>query len=234
MWERAPRRLVVPKVLKETTMHKLLLASAALALAGPAVAADLPRAPEPLAPSAAIAPGAFSWTGFYVGLNAGYGFSGSFSNDANLGLGSGDGFTGGLQAGYNYQFNQFDPLVVGIEGEVDYANIFASAGDARGDLNWRASITPRIGYAFDRLMPYVKGGAAFGDVKIDTGFGSDTNVLWGWTAGLGVEYAFTDNLSVRAEYNYTDLGRDTFTDNLGSLRAGYKGSDVKVGVNYRF
>jgi outer membrane immunogenic protein len=211
-------------------MKTILFTTAAILFAAPAFAADLPPAAEPMAP-AYIAPVAFDWTGFYVGANAGYGFSGDFDENAGLDLNSGDGFIGGVQAGYNYQFN---PLVVGIEGEIDYANISDRFEGNRGDLNWRGSLTPRLGFAIDRFMPYVKAGLAFGKVEVDTG-DKDSNTLYGWTAGIGAEYAVTNNVTVRAEYNYTDLATDTFTTaDVGSFKAGYKGSDVKLGVNYKF
>jgi outer membrane immunogenic protein len=211
-------------------MKRIFLTAAAILFAAPAFAADLPRAAEPVAP-AYIAPVAFDWTGFYVGANIGYGFKGDFDDNADLGIDDANGFTGGVQAGYNYQFN---PLVVGIEGEIDYSGISDRFEDVRGDLNWRGSVTPRLGFAIDRFLPYVKGGLAFGSVEVDTG-DKDDNVLWGWTAGVGAEYAVTNNVSVRAEYNYTDLTTDSFTTaEAGTFDAGYKGSDVKVGVNYKF
>ena len=116
-------------------MKTLLLATTALMLTAPAFAADLaPRAMEPVAP-AYIAPQAFNWTGFYAGVNAGYGFSADFGAS---GIDSADGFTGGAQAGYNMQFN---PLVVGIEGEIDYADISDRFGSVKADLNWRSWIS---------------------------------------------------------------------------------------------
>ena len=80
------------------------------------------------------------------------------------GIDSGDGFTGGAQAGYNMQFN---PLVVGIEGEIDYADI-SDRSALKADLNWRGSVTPRLGFAIDRFMPYIKGGFAFGGSRSTT------------------------------------------------------------------
>lgn len=210
-------------------MRRLLLAAAAMLLASPALAADIPTVDEPIAPNY-IAPMGFDWTGFYVGANLGYGFSSDFNDKANLLLDEASGFTGGVQAGYNVQF---DPMVVGIEGEVDYANISDRFGGAKGSLDWRGSVTARLGWAIDRFLPYVKGGLAFGDVSFDTGQ-SDSKVLWGWTAGVGAEYAITDNVSVRAEYNFTDLGTDAFNTNIGKFDGGFSGSDVKVGVNYKF
>ena len=210
-------------------MRLLLLASAAIVLSAPARAADIPTASEPITPSY-IAESNFDWTGFYVGANLGYGFSGDFEEETGLGLGDGSGFIGGVQAGYNVQFN---PMVVGIEGEIDYSGISDRFDGVRADLNWRGSVTARLGWAVDRFLPYVKGGLAFGDVTFDPG-GSDSNVLWGWTAGVGTEYAITNNVSLRAEYNFTDLGTDAFNTNIGQFDGGYSGSDVKIGINYKF
>jgi outer membrane immunogenic protein len=212
----------------ETTMKKLVLATSAILLSAPAFAADLPRAAEPVAPAPYIAPAAFNWSGFYVGVNAGYAFGGDFDIDA---LDSADGFVGGAQAGYNFQF---DPIVVGIEGEIAYADVSDKFADLEGTLNWRGSVTPRLGFAIDRFMPYLKGGLAFGDVEVKDATGKDDKTQLGWTVGAGAEYAVTDNVTVRAEYNYTDLGKDDFTTPAGTVKAGYKGSDVRAGVNYKF
>lgn len=103
-------------------MKKYLVASTMLALlSGSALAADLPsRAKAPLAP---FAP-AFSWTGFYMGVQAG-GSWGDVSHSITL-IGPAfnsksrpNGFVGGIHAGYNYQINQF---VVGLEGDIEVAN----------------------------------------------------------------------------------------------------------------
>ena len=214
-------------------MKKLLLATAAVMLAGPALAADLPRYSEPAAPAQAYVAPAFNWTGFYAGANLSYNWGDFDTAGTTTRLNDGHGFGGGVQVGYNMQY---DPLVVGIEGELGYANSKDSFGGDKGTLGWRGALTPRLGYAIDRFMPYVKAGLAGGDVEIkDSGLGgSDSAMLWGWTAGIGAEYAVTNNVSVRLEYDYTDLGRDNF--NLGgtTAKAGFKGSDVKLGVNYKF
>lgn len=207
-------------------MNKFLATTAALlALSTPTFAADIPMGGEPVAP-AYIAPAAFSWNGAYVGLNAGYGFNGDFGQ----GMDDGSGYTVGVQAGYNVQF---DPMVVGIEAELAYSGIEASAAPYSAELNWRGAITPRIGFAMDRFLPYIKAGVAFGSIDASDGSGNDSATLWGWTAGAGVEYAVTDQVSVKLEYAYTDLGDDTFS--LGPDRSiGYAGSEIKLGVNYRF
>ncbi|MDB5590988.1 outer membrane beta-barrel protein [Enterovirga sp.] len=118
-------------------MKKLLLSSVALAvMSAGAMAADLPS--RRAAPAPYVAVPVFTWTGFYVGVNAGYGFSdsnrnnvfglpaGSVINSAgtngvltlnNVGDSNRDGFVGGGQVGYNYQMGMF---VLGIEADAQY------------------------------------------------------------------------------------------------------------------
>ncbi|MFN8830643.1 MAG: outer membrane protein [Labrys sp. (in: a-proteobacteria)] len=206
-------------------MKKLLLTTvAALGLATPALAADIPAAGEPVAP-AYIAPAAFNWSGPYVGLHLGYGFTGEFNNA----LDGASGFVGGLQAGYNVQF---DPLVVGIEAEISYTDLSDKSGAVKADLNWKGTLTPRIGFAMDRFMPYVKAGLAYGSVEASNTT-SDDATLWGWTVGVGAEYAVTNQISIKAEYAYTDLGSETLRI-PAATKVGYTGSEVKIGLNYRF
>jgi len=242
-------------------MKKFLLAGAALvAMAGAAAAADLPRksaAPAPYVP----AHPAFTWTGFYVGLNAGYGFSHTDNADyaGNAGyaalapavplqykLGR-DGFVGGGQVGYNQQFGAF---VAGLETDIQYTDFRKRASDAlgtaRAEQNYLGTVRGRLGYAgFDRTLLYVTGGLAYGDTKLSTtvnalpAFASknDTNV--GYALGAGVEYAFTNNITGKLEYLYTNLGdtKVTVADGAGNaavLKAKNEASIVRVGVNYKF
>jgi outer membrane immunogenic protein len=206
-------------------MKKFLLTTVAvLGFATPALAADIPAAGEPVAP-AYIAPAAFNWSGPYIGVHLGYGFNGEF----NHAIDGASGFIGGLQAGYNVQF---DPLVVGIEAEISYTDLSESSGGIEANLNWKGTIAPRIGFAMDRFMPYVKAGLAVGSVEASD-VNSDDAVLWGWTAGVGAEYAVTNQVSIKAEYAYTDLGSETFSL-PAATKVGYSGSEVKIGLNYRF
>lgn len=176
-------------------MKKVLLSSvAALTLIGAtaAFAADLPRRSAPLAP--AFIPPAFTWTGFYVGANAGYNFSENKANYiGNPGLltafgaagiptgfsSDSDGFTGGLQAGYNYQFGQ---VVVGLEADINYidgkkssvqsvggilpvfGNSVVSTSSSSG-LEYLGTVRARLGFAADRFLVYVTGGVAYGDLS---------------------------------------------------------------------
>ena len=78
--------------------------------------------------------------------------------------------------------------------------------------NWLATFRGRIGYAFDRWLPYITGGGAYGNVKATVSvpaFGlaaSSSNNQLGWTVGAGLEYAFLSNWSAKIEYLYVDLG----------------------------
>lgn len=213
-------------------------------------AADL-RAPSNKAPAYHYpSVPVFSWTGFYAGVNAGYGWSrgdgtiafGGASGDFS---GSGNGFLGGIQAGYNWQTG---PVVFGVEtdfqGSTAKSTVNATAGatSVTGDLKapWGGTIRGRIGYAWDRWMVYVTGGAAYGKLTYEgtvstTGAFSASSTYWTWTLGGGVETALWDRWSVKLEYLYGHTP-DTFpsppgtTDMTGNLHSNV----VRAGLNYRF
>ena len=206
-------------------MKKILLASVALfGFAGAASAADLPTRAAPPAPVFAAAP-VFTWTGFYVGVNAGYGWSNDDFDAIDLADDEDDGgFIGGAQVGYNYQIGSF---VVGLEGDIQYADFGAEGafdfdGDGDDDTfessDWVGTVRARAGVAFDRALIYATGGFAFAD---------DAN---GWTVGGGVEYAFTNNLSAKIEGLYVNFEEDDI--------AGFEMENdfgvVRAGLNFRF
>ncbi|WP_439497706.1 outer membrane protein [Bosea sp. (in: a-proteobacteria)] len=228
-------------------MKKYLLSSVAaigLVAAGAAAAADLPSRKGPVA-APVYYPPVFTWTGFYVGVNAGYGFG--QIDSTNLGIIGGyddpDGFIGGGQIGYNYQIGQW---VVGLEADFQGADLKASATDpvlgvrASNEMQWFGTVRGRVGYAFDRFLPYVTGGFAYGSVKnkISTPFGSasNDNTQYGWTLGGGLEYAFTNNLTAKIEYLYVDLDKESFNVPGGTFNANVetKFSVVRAGLNYKF
>jgi outer membrane immunogenic protein len=223
--------------------HLFRLAGAGLlaaAAASPSLAADLPvKAPYYKAP-AYVAP--FSWSGLYIGINGGYGWGNSNWSNALVDTG---GFTvkGGLVGGtlgYNVQSGVW---VWGLEGDVDASWIKGSTAAFCGlpgcetRNRWLGTGRGRIGYAMDRFMPFVTGGAAFGDIRMTpAGGASDTKTNVGWTVGGGAEYAIAGPWSVKAEYLYVDLGKAT----CGAATCGldtdvkFKSSIVRAGLNYRF
>jgi outer membrane immunogenic protein len=221
--------------MNRTLLASLLAGAAVAALAvAPSSAADLGPAAPPQTYVAPPAPAAYDWTGFYVGINGGYGW-GDFNNNAALGLGNAGGGLVGGTLGYNWQFGQF---VAGLETDIDWADISDSnpATGGRANLNYLGSVRGRLGYAFDRVLLYGTGGLAYGNTRFRVaGVGSDDQTQLGWTIGAGVEYAIWRNLSAKIEYRYTDLGRDTFNLAPGAtLRGGYRGSAVLAGINYKF
>ena len=230
------------------------VAVAALTVVGAvaAQAADLPTRKE--APAPVFVPPPFTWTGFYVGLNAG-GIWPSGSRDASLfapaafafpistffpgGLGSQSaGFIGGGQAGYNWQTGAF---VLGVETDFDgttlsksFNNVgtpFRGAGvpallandflsvNGKTSLSWLGTTRARLGFVAtpdNRLLIYATGGVAYGGGTSNFSvFDSTRGAFWtgspsstrvGWTIGGGAEYAVTNNVTIRGEYLYADLG----------------------------
>jgi outer membrane immunogenic protein len=226
-------------------MRKLslsILSALALVTAGAASAADLPVKARPMT----VAP-QFSWTGIYVGLNAGYGWgdtSGTlFAAPGNFNVSG--GLAGG-QIGGNYQFNN---IVLGIEADYQWADIDGSSTTLAGVVRTAkierfGTARGRLGFAWDRWLAYVTGGYAFGaktNVSIVPGaLLASSHTLDGWTAGVGVEYAFAPNWSAKLEYLHVDLGDKTFFSGLGACtvtslcQVGANIDLVRAGLNYRF
>ncbi len=202
-----------------------------------AQAADIPsRREAPPAPFASVP--VFTWTGFYVGANAGYSF-GRFTRDGRL-FDDPDGFSGGGQIGYNYQIGQF---VVGLEADLQASDLKANGGlllpaGSQAKVDYFGTVRGRLGItAFERALLYVTGGYAYGQGKLSIPlFGSDDNMHSGYALGAGVEYALTNNWTIRGEYLYTDLEEKTYTTPTGVLlgRAGGEFSTIRAGVNYKF
>jgi outer membrane immunogenic protein len=205
----------------------------------------------------------FTWTGFYVGLNAGVGWAGSRDvvvtgptpgSSGILSGGGGDGaFVGGGQIGYNWQSGS---IVYGLETDIQYVDTSGDvawgpytwwAGRGGGDGAYFGTVRARIGYAIDRTLIYITGGLAYGGLNTNPLTGDSTSNA-GWTIGGGVEYAFTNNWTIKLEGLYVDLseGRKTrafFNPAGGLLPAGtYTATTdsssgaglVRVGVNYKF
>ncbi|AVO45638.1 outer membrane protein [Phreatobacter cathodiphilus] len=214
-------------------MKALLLATTALfALSAGAQAADLGAPRTPIAASVVVP--AFSWTGFYVGAHAGYGWGNSrFFNGIAFPTSTNGPLIGG-QLGFNYQFNQ---IVLGVEADLAYAAITGRASNLAAishRTNMLGSVRARAGFAANRALIYVTGGLGFqGAATAQTPVGPESYSRVGYALGAGIEYAMTPNWTVKAEYMYYNFGTRT----LGPLYAGTVRSDihtVKLGVNYLF
>jgi outer membrane immunogenic protein len=216
-------------------MKKLLLASVgilALSMAS-ASAADMARR-EAMPTKAPIYVPTYNWTGFYVGINGGggWGHSDFAPPFAASSFNTSGGLVGGT-LGYNYQVGQ---VVLGLEGDFDWSNIGGSTACGGTSCairnNWLSTVRGRLGYAVDRFMPYVTGGAAFGDIKNSVaGVGNASTTNAGWSLGGGVEAAIAGPWTAKLEYLYVDLGRGGSV--LGS-DASFHTNIVRAGLHYRF
>jgi len=225
-------------------MMKHLLATAALiAVSAPAAyAAALPSRQPALPPISTAAP-VLTWSGFYAGVNAGYGWADATASGNTflgaLGLGmEADGFIGGAQVGYNFQFGSF---VLGAEADIQYSDLKASqafgttlpgttlaaTGTAEVELEYFGTVRARLGYAFGSVMPYVTGGIIYGDVK-----GSVTGTVVGTFNGAPVVLANTASRSETFVNWVVGAGVEfAFTPNL-SLKGEYLYSQVDDEVGF--
>ena len=221
-------------------MKRVVLAGAlaVMTMTGVANAADMrrPQAMPVKAEPVYMAP-VYNWTGLYAGINAGYGWGRSDWNNAAGSTGRFDidgGVVGGT-LGYNWQAGQ---TVFGLEGDMAWSGIKGSTsagicalGSCETRNNWLGTVRGRIGYSFDRVMPFVTGGLAVGDIK-SSAFGiSETRTKAGWTLGGGVEVALAGPWTAKAEYLYVDLGNGSYP---GATDTKFRTNLVRGGVNYRF
>jgi outer membrane immunogenic protein len=222
-------------------MKRLLiacLAVSALVSARSAAAADLSLEPLYKAPPAEVMQ-AYNWTGFYFGANGGGGWGHSYWSANTTGFGLAGGQAGGT-AGYNWQAGR---VVFGVETDIDWSGFDGSgtspgcpAGCSTSD-SWLSTARGRIGYSFDRVLPYVTGGLAVGDIRAAApGFAGGDSTNAGWTLGAGLEVALPGNWTAKAEYLRVDLGRFDCTgcSALPPDNVSLQENVFRAGVNYHF
>ncbi|MDB5580871.1 MAG: putative outer-rane protein precursor [Bradyrhizobium sp.] len=234
-----------------------------LGLVSVASAADLAARPYTKAPPMIAA--VYDWTGFYVGVNGGWGSSRNDWNFttpggvfvANEGTHDATGGTVGGQIGYRWQASQW---VFGLEAQGNWADLHgrnqsiafpAFGNDTRIDAF--GLFTGQVGYAFNNVLLYVKGGAAvtsnrYRNYAVATGAvvtNSVDDTRWGGTIGAGLEYAFAPNWSLGVEYNHLFMQDKTYTftnNGVAGVAGTLFGTDrirqdvdlVTARVNYRF
>jgi outer membrane immunogenic protein len=229
-------------------VKKLLVAGiAAFAFCSlPAFATDLPiKAPIYKAPPM------FSWTGFYVGGTVGGGWGDTFQFDpaGRSQNQNWNGLVGGATAGFNWQFGSW---VLGVETDISGSDVKKSWSTVPGwgcvtadgcinKVDWFGTTRGRVGYAFDRILPYATVGIAYGRVRGQFGVGCpsacNTSTESGLTFGGGVEWAFAPNWSAKIEYLRADLGSTGFQNPGGGDPLGLGKNElniVRAGLNYRF
>lgn len=217
-----------------------LAAAVSFAGIGAASAADMAVKARPLPVPV------YSWTGCYIGFSAGAkgvqtrdtayypAFAAAPLSSVDLGQLEDITWIAGGQAGCNYQSGNW---VFGIEGDAHaqkwgvsttlvgpvFPPFFAFGDTFELHSDWQASARGRVGYARDRALVYVTGGAAFTEVRSFTSWAAsppplarlpvvatDDRTLTGWTIGLGLEWAATNNITLGLEGRYTDYGNQRF------------------------
>ena len=215
---------------------KSFLASVALfavCMSPTARAADLPVKASPALPPP------YNWSGFYLGANLGGAWTnGSLPIPGNNLYGGITEFIGGVQAGYNFQAGHF---LFGVEGDFDGATFghFALPTPTLGTVqqNWIGTIAGRFGLAEDRWLFYTKLGGGWVRSNASLNFpgvsweGSNTSS--GWLAGVGIEYGFKANWTLKLEYDYIGLGHWT-SPAVPSIPLNRDLQMVKFGANYKF
>lgn len=225
-------------------MKKLLAVSAVamMVASAPAFAAD-PIRPAPIVPVGPVVDSSSIWDGFYAGLNVGYGWGHGEVNSTTLGAFDDDidGWLGGAQVGYNFSSGG---MVFGMEADIQAANIVYTEDLGGGDsfdigIGTFGTVRARIGADMGMFMPYVTAGVAYGEhfYKLDVaGLPniSDSEWAFGWAAGVGAEAMLMDNVSLKAEYLYVDLGESTFNVLGDDITADSHAHTARIGVNFHF
>ena len=242
-------------------MKKLVIA-ASLVVFGTAAASAADLAPSYYkAPPPMLSP-LYNWSGFYAGINGGWGTShncwtrtataGAAVLPVSEGCHDASGGTVGGQLGYRWQAG---PWVFGLEAQGNWADfrgsnpslLFGGIATNRTKIDAFGLFTGQVGYAWNNVLAYVKGGAAVTDNRFDGlstigGFVTDTagsNTKWGGTVGAGIEYAFAPNWSAAVEYDHLFMGSDNYAFNTAGLATRNESIKqdadlVTVRVNYRF
>ena len=171
-------------------------------------------------------------------------------------------FLGGGQVGFNYQLSS---LVFGVEGDLSYTGLSTvdslAASTSGGNLgftsdmssHWLSTMRGRVGTAFDRLLIYTTGGLAVAQQNFTNGYvvqspdgqdfsiGSSSRMATGLAIGGGLEYALTQNWTLKGEYLYANLGagRSSLMDNSAIPAANFHQGDldekvVRAALNYKF
>lgn len=202
----------------------------------------------------------YNWTGFYVGINGGYGwgetnwdYDNGYKADHHINGGMAGGTAGANLQLFTYQ-GRMPAIVVGIETDFDWTD-FRGSGDcpnprfrAETSIDALATVRGRLGLAFDRLFIYGTGGLAVGKVDVETvdtlgaaippsGTPNNGEDKWraGYVVGVGAEYAFWHNFSLKIEYQYYDLGKSIHSvDNDIPVSVVERGEIIRSGINYKF
>ncbi len=213
----------------------LILAAGVISLGGAAMAADIVRPPPVVAKPIIVPPRVYSWAGPYIGIQGGWD-----TNSLSTALAGGQTATAsggifGVFGGVNVAVS--NNLIFGVDGSINWTNARATttspgAFAISAGPTWKGFIRGRLGVAFDRLLVYGTAGGAvmhFEETAIPLG----SNTPWGWTAGVGADYALSDRLFLRIDWAYSQYGTSTLSG-PGAVTYANKANTVTAGLGWKF
>lgn len=192
---------------------------AAVCIPSSANSADLPGQSSRSTPMMAS-----NWAGFYAGAHIGYGFG--RSRGAEI-----DGFLGGVQAGINFQSG---PVVYGVEADIGYTGIDYRAFTETFRQKWMMSGRGRLGYSFDRFMPFLTAGLAYTNGTMKAGGAKSSNGHLGYVIGIGGEMMVTERVSANVQFLHYRFGAQNYNVLPATRNANIITNEIRAGINYRF
>jgi outer membrane immunogenic protein len=188
--------------------QSLLLAAGVLAFSGAAMAADVVRPPPFVAKPFIVAPQAYNWAGPYVGIQGGWDHNALATTLGGPETATASGGILGVFGGVNVAVA--GNWIVGIDGSINWTNARATttspgAFPISAGPTWKGFVRGRVGVAMDRLLLYgTFGGAVMRFEETSMPLGSNTP--WGWTAGVGADFAVSNNMFLRLDWAYANFG----------------------------
>lgn len=182
-------------------------------------AADLPRRQAGSSPIFAS-----NWAGFYAGAHLGYGNGRSRSAEF-------DGFIGGIHAGYNVQSGS---IVMGGVLDLGYSGVDYRAFTETFRQKWQASARARLGYSFDRFLPFVTAGLAYTTAAMKAGGAKASNGHVGYVIGIGGEMMITDRISANLQYLHYRFSAESYSVLPAARSANIISNEIRAGISYKF
>lgn len=182
-----------------------------------------------------------NWDGFYLGVFGGFAAGEAYDFDGENFVDLDGNWTAGINAGFDFTLT--DGFVVGIVADAQYLGLegilqLDPAQAVSYDLYWAGSLRGKVGFDGGAFLPYLTGGLAIAQGEVQASgpiSGAVSNTHVGWTVGAGVEFAFTEDLSLDLLYRYTDYGTQDYDVGVfADPEVGFTTHAVTAGVNWRF
>ncbi|MBN9310535.1 MAG: porin family protein [Devosia sp.] len=174
------------------------------------------------------------WSGPFIGVFGGWSAGSYWETGGSIYTTDFSGGLLGAVVGANLVVT--DGVVAGVVGDVAWTDAGFEVGTASFDVDWTGSLRGRLGFDGGAFLPYLTAGLAVAGATADSVYGPSANTHVGWTAGAGLEYAATENLSVDLLYRYSDYGPRPYypdDDPVSPYDAAFTTHQISVGLNWR-